>query len=94
MRYVPGKYADCRFCRGRGCPACDAEADKDYKAQFPDGPKPIFTAHIDNPDEMAELKRVFGRESLEKAFGEGGGGMQEILQKLKQKESTHVERAF
>ena len=86
MRYEPGRYADCRFCRGRGCPSCDIEADKDYKAAFPDGPKPIFTAHLDKPEEMEELKRVFGRESLERAFSPGGGGMDEILHKLANKD--------
>lgn len=25
-RHTPGRYRDCRFCQGRGCPACDAEA--------------------------------------------------------------------
>lgn len=91
--YRPGKFKHCRFCHGDGCPACDDEAkkafpafkeaeDAEYKRLFPDGPKPIAVARFDSPEDLAELKRVFGRESLESAFGEGGKGMDEILQKL------------
>ena len=36
-------------------PALDAE----YARQFPDGPIPMFTAHVDNPSEMSILKQVF-----------------------------------
>jgi len=43
MRFDPTKeiYQDCRWCRGKGCLYCKAEADKAYKAAFPDGPQPI-----------------------------------------------------
>lgn len=34
-------FCGCRFCHGNGCLACQAEADRAYKAEFPDGPKPI-----------------------------------------------------
>jgi len=36
-------YRDCPWCHGKGCLACPEEADKEYKRQFPDGPKPIAT---------------------------------------------------
>lgn len=38
-----GTYRDCKWCHGKGCLACPAEADKAYKAEYPDGPKPIAT---------------------------------------------------
>ena len=50
-RHVPGFYRDCPWCGGRGCLQCDAEADKAYKRQFPDGPKPILTIPHDGTDE-------------------------------------------
>lgn len=87
-RYVPGCYRDCKWCRGRGCPCCDEEADKDYKKAFPDGPKPIATYDTSNLAEMETLKRVFGVDSLNKAFGDGGGGLAEILGKLKSNEQV------
>ena len=82
-RYVPGKYRDCRFCGGRGCPGCDAEADRDYKRAFPNGPQPIATFKLDDADDMAKAKQCIGREAIEKAFGEGGGGMTELIGKLR-----------
>lgn len=57
MRYDETReiYRDCRWCKGRGCLACKSEADKAYKAEFPDGPKPIAT--FDNsPDGIEKLK--------------------------------------
>ena len=36
-----GVYRDCKWCRGRGCLYCPDEAEKAYKREFPDGPKPI-----------------------------------------------------
>jgi hypothetical protein len=54
--------------------ACNAE----YRRQFPDGPKPIFSARLDNPGDVALLRQVFHREKLEEAFGSGGGGVAEV----------------
>jgi hypothetical protein len=84
MRYDERRsvYRDCRWCHGRGCLACEAEANAEYKRQFPDGPKPIATFCLDNPGDVAALKKVFSREALQKAFGEGGGGMDEIAENL------------
>lgn len=46
----------CRFCHGNGCLACQAEADRAYKAEFPDGPKPIATiAHDGTPEGLARI---------------------------------------
>lgn len=57
------------------------ELDEEYNRQFPNGPTPIFTARRDNPKDMELLKQVFGQEGLEQAFGDGGRGMEEILEK-------------
>lgn len=83
MRYEPGKYRDCRHCGGRGCPGCDAEADRDYKRQFTDGPQPIATFALDSPDDIEALKACLHRTVIEGAFSEGGGGMSAIIDKLK-----------
>lgn len=68
----------CRFCQGRGCLCCESEIERYSKKAA----EPIFVAHIDNPQEMATLKRVFGRGSLDHAFGPKGGGMLEIYCRL------------
>lgn len=69
-----------------GCAGCDAEADRAYKQEFPDGPQPIATFNRDDPNDMAKLKDVFGAESLNKAFGPEGGGVSELLKKLGRKD--------
>ena len=81
-------YRDCRFCEGSGCLACQAEADKEYKRQFPDGPKPIITARSDNAEELERMKKVIGKEALSEAFGPGGGGMATILKKIAETAKT------
>jgi hypothetical protein len=60
MRYVPGRFVDCRFCYGKGCLACDGEADAAYKREFPDGPQPILTIKYDDPEGMEKLRAVLG----------------------------------
>lgn len=52
MRYDDKRevYRDCRWCRGKGCLYCKAEADKAYKHAFPDGPKPIATFDTTTPE--------------------------------------------
>ena len=57
-RYHNGIYADCKFCHGKGCLACPSEADKEYERQFPNGPQPIATFKVDDPEAMDKLKRV------------------------------------
>ena len=63
IRYEPGRYRDCTWCGGRGCACCDAEAEKAYSAAFPDGPKPLASYRRDNPEEMAECRRVLDEDS-------------------------------
>ncbi len=40
--------------------------------------QPIFTADPNDPEDVAQLRRVVGAEALEHAFGPDGGGMREI----------------
>lgn len=77
-----GIYRDCKFCGGTGCLACKGEASKAYRKAFPDGPQPIASFKKDSPDDMERFKKVFGASALNKAFGDGGGGMVEILKNL------------
>lgn len=84
MRHVPGKYRDCRFCGGRGCAGCDGEAERDYKRAFPNGPQPLATFNTNDPDDMEKAKQCIGGPALQKAFGDGGGGMSEIIENLRQ----------
>lgn len=52
--------------------------DVEYARQFPDGPKPMFVARAGNASDMELLGNAFHRDVLERAFGDGGGGMIEI----------------
>lgn len=58
LRYENGIYRDCPRCRGIGCVFCPEEVDAEYKRQFPDGPKPIATFHLDNPEEVETVKEL------------------------------------
>ncbi len=77
----------CTWCNDRGCPSCDGgrarqrALDEEYKRQFPDGPKPIFTAHLDKPEEVEQLVEIFHADKIREAFGEGGEGMTGIERK-------------
>lgn len=81
-RFDGKRYIDCRWCQGRGCLYCEGEADKEYKRQFPDGPKPIATFDLTTPAGLEAANKAIGREAIEKAFGPGGGGIAEIIANL------------
>lgn len=76
-RFDGHRYRDCRWCGGRGCLQCESEANKAYKAAFPDGPKPIATFKL--PEEIDAARDAIGAEAIRKAFGAGGGGIGEII---------------
>lgn len=62
-----GIYRDCKWCGGKGCLACPGEADKEYKRQFPDGPKPILTitaAQLGNKPFMETIKGLIGPAAI------------------------------
>lgn len=83
VRYDPVRkiYRDCRWCGGRGCLYCEREADKAYKADFPDGPVPIAT-FPNTPEGLASMKDAIGADAVRKAFGPGGGGISEIMDNI------------
>jgi hypothetical protein len=94
MRYDAERdvYLYCKWCQGRGCVSCKIEADKAYKREFPDGPKPIATFDTTNPEQMASLKSILGADAIRSTFAEAGGdtatAMRDILRKLSQQGSN------
>lgn len=78
-RFENGIYRDCKWCGGRGCLSCPAEADMEYKRQFPNGPEPLISFNTDDPKDAELMLKTIGGPALEKAFGKGGGGGAEIL---------------
>jgi hypothetical protein len=79
-RYENGVYRDCKWCYGKGCISCPEEAQAEYDRQFPEGPQPIATFKTDNPQDMENMKQVFGVDVITKAFGPDGNGMEEIME--------------
>ena len=71
---LKGAFIHCRWCGGFGCLGCDEERRR-YEEQRS---QPIFTADVNDPDDMEALRRVVGRPALERAFGPDGGGVHEI----------------
>lgn len=71
---LKGTFPYCKWCGGSGCMGCDGERRK-YQEQRA---KPIFSADRNDPQDMEALRRVFGREALEHAFGPDGEGMAEV----------------
>jgi hypothetical protein len=89
MRYdeARGIYRDCRFCGGRGCLYCPAEADKAYKAAFPEGAKPLATfklSDFEKPGGLEAIRKAIGADAITKAFAPGGGGMAEVEANIKE----------
>ena len=54
-------YRDCPICKGKGCPKCPEECDKEYDRQFPNGPQPFATFNTTTQD---------GRDSVRAALGD------------------------
>ena len=71
---LKGAFPHCQWCGGYGCMCCDEERRKYEERRS----QPIFTADRNDPADMEALRRVAGREALERAFGPGGGGIDEI----------------
>ena len=66
---LKGAFPHCQWCGGYGCMCCDEERRKHEERRS----QPIFTADRSDPADMEALRRVAGREALERAFGPGGG---------------------
>lgn len=52
---APGFWG-CRFCRGAGCLACEAQANRQYAEQFPEGPEPILTITAEYTAPLAAMQ--------------------------------------
>lgn len=81
-------YRDCPWCGGRGCNQCKAEADKAYQAAFPNGPQPIAVFNVNDPGEWDKAREVIGREAIERAFGQDGKGVEEIVENYQRVRQT------
>lgn len=81
MRFDGYRYRDCKWCGGKGCVYCQSEADKAYKRAFPNGPEPIATFPA-TQEGMEAARKVIGAEAMKKAFGQGGGGIAEIMENI------------
>ncbi len=74
MPQLKGAFPGCKWCYGTGCLQCDKERAKAHEKAL----QPIFSADLENPDDVALLKETFGVEALDHAFGPDGEGMREV----------------
>ncbi len=74
MPQLKGAFPGCSWCYGNGCLQCDKEREKSREKAM----QPIFSADLDNPDDMALLNETFGVDALGHAFGPDGEGMREV----------------
>jgi hypothetical protein len=82
-------YRDCRWCAGRGCLYCASEAKKAYETAFPNGPTPIATFNLSNPDDVAAARQSIGAEAITKAFSSGGRGIAEVIENIAKAKRGH-----
>lgn len=83
MRFDGHRYIHCRWCHGGGCLQCEAEAEKAYRRDFPEGLKLLATFRTDDPTAMERARRLIGPEAIAKHFGPGAGGMAAFEASLK-----------
>jgi hypothetical protein len=80
-------YRYCKWCNGRGCLSCapqkqidKEEAQKEREARLAIAPvslpEPLLV--IDNPEDIKLFTDAIGSAAIEKAFGVGGGGIEEV----------------
>ena len=74
-------YRDCKWCGGKGCLSCPAEADKEYKRQFPDGPQPIASFSTEDLEggALGLFKTIFSPDAIMAAKDEGRRRADEII---------------
>lgn len=77
-----GIYRDCRWCRGTGCVHCKAEADAEYKRQFPQGPKLVATFKLNSKSDMKLLRDAIGPKAVMKAKEEGDRRAAALVRRL------------
>lgn len=74
---LKGAFPGCKWCHGSGCMCCDRERERAIQRAH----EPILSfthAELDDPTMGPLIKNAIGAEALQKAFGSGGGGMQEV----------------
>lgn len=81
-------YRDCQWCRGSGCIYCAGEAKKAYQAEFPDGPQLLGSFDLSTPEGVEAAKGAIGPDAIRKAFGPGGGGVEEIAANIAKAKSA------
>ena len=54
----------CRFCYGRGCLACDAAKDAEFKRQFPNGPELLAVFQFNDPEDMQLARQALSPATL------------------------------
>ena len=76
-----GIYRDCKWCHGTGCLSCEAERDKEYARQFPNGPTPIATFKTDGTEAamIGLLGKLLGPAALASAKQEATTKATEIM---------------
>lgn len=63
----------CKYCHGRGCLYCPPPPKPEP------GPQLIASFRTDDPADMELAAKAIGASALQKAFGPGGGGAEEII---------------
>ena len=48
----------CRFCAGKRCLHCETLIYKAYARQFPNGPEPLITFALQNPEDLELAQAV------------------------------------
>ena len=93
---VPARFwMNCRWCLAtgkQGCLVCQGEANKAF-AKF-ERENPPITIRMDEPGALDVLKAGFHVEALQKTFGPGGGGFEELRRNVeasRAKEGREVE---
>lgn len=57
-------YRRCKWCGGKGCLSCQAQADADYKKDFPNGLQPIATFDSTKAEGVAALRSCLSEEAM------------------------------
>ena len=71
-------YTRCKYCRGRGCLACDGERKRDQEQAN----EPLFVAKTGSPEDMELLLRAVGADAVKRAYGPNGGKVDELKRNL------------
>lgn len=81
----------CRFCFGRGCLSCEAQAQAEYRRQFPEGPQPVLTITFNDPEEVALARTLFLGVRNARSYGTAVQQLQDNIQKIRQAQERLAE---